>query len=233
MLLLGRRFIKGKGQLMITTRRRLLILSPGKLLIKAGAIGCAMIALTYSICLGLKVRQSEAATARIGAVTNIYMQKNSSQAERCRQIRLFVNTFIKSYSNSESAIAERGAYKILKPPYPLIKEVEKRLGVADERAISSQSVHLTWNQTAWDKPYGWPGGNINRTWPCSINKAIEAWFDGSGRLFQLVIFHQTEEDGGKTMESVGRQREDWKIDESILFATVNQGGGGSTPLTKH
>ena len=232
MLFLGKRFIKGKGQLMITTRRRLLILSPGKLLIKAGAIGCAMIALTYSTCLGLKVRQSEAAAARIGAVTNIYMQKNSSQAERCRQIRLFVNTFIKSYSNSESAIAERGAYKILKPPYPLIKEVEKRLGAADERAMSSQSVCLTWNQIAWEKPHGWPGGNINRTWPCSINKAIEAWFDGSGRLSQLVIFHQTEENGDRIVEFVGRQREDWKLDESILFGTVNQ-AEGSAPLTKH
>jgi hypothetical protein len=212
MRLLGKKIISGKGQIMITTRRRLFILSPGKMLIKVGAIGCAMVALIYSSCLGLKVRQSEAAAARIGAVTNIYMGKNSTQAERCRQVRLFANIIIdNSYSNSESAIAERRAFKVLRPPYPSIREVEIRLGAADERVLSSQSAHLTWNQNTWGKPHGWPSGNIDRAWPCIKNKVVEALFDSSGRVSQLIIFQQTEGDSGKVVEYIGRRPEDWQV----------------------
>jgi hypothetical protein len=221
MRFLGKKIISGKGQIMITTRRRLLILSPGKLLIKVGVIGCAMVALIYSTCLGLNVRQSEAAAARIGAVTNIYMGKNSAQAERCRQIRLFANIIInKSYSNSESAIAEHRAFKVLRQPYPSIREVEIRLGAADERVISSQSAHLTWNQKTWEKPHEWPGGNIEQAWPCIKDKLVEAWFDSSGRVSQLIIFQQTEGDGGKVAEYIGRRPEDWQIGDVTLLAPL-------------
>jgi hypothetical protein len=220
MSLLGKRIITGKGQLMITTRRRLWILLPGKLLIKMGATGCALVALVYSACLGLRVWQSEAAATTIGAVTNTYMSRNSTQAERCRQIRLFANTLIKSYSNSESAIAEPRAFRILRPPYPSIREVEKRLGAADERVVSSQDAHLTWNQKTWEKPQAWPGGNIDQIWPCIKNKVVEARFDSSGRVSQLIIFHQAEEDGGKIVEYIGRQPEDWQIGDATLFAPL-------------
>ena len=210
MPLFRKKIMGGKEQLMITIWRRLFIFSPIKLLVRIGIIGCTMLALTYSTCLGLKVRRSEAAAARISAVTNSYTQKNITQAEKCRQIRLLANIFIKSYANSESAIAEHGAFKIIRMPYPSIKEVEKRLGTADEREMSG-AAHLIWNQFAWEKPYGWPNnGNIDRAWPSMKSKAVEAWFDSSGRLLQLVIFKQTEDDGSQIVEYVGRKTGDWK-----------------------
>jgi hypothetical protein len=220
MLLLGQMILCGKGQMLITTRRRMLILSPGKLLINIGVIGCTMVALVYSTYLGLAVRQSEAAVAVVGTVTNTYMYKNSTQAERRRLVQLFANTFIKSYSNSSSEIAEHGALKVLRLPYPSIREVEKRLGAADERVLSSQAVHLIWNQVTWEKPPGWPGGNIDRPWPCTKNKAIEAWFDISGRLSQLKIFEPTDDDGGKVVEYIGCHPEDWKMGEAALLAPL-------------
>jgi hypothetical protein len=227
MLLMGKRLIKGKGQLMITTRRRLLIFSPANLLIKIGAVSCALMALIYSASLGLKVRRSEAAVARIGTVTNFYMEKNAAQAEKSRQIRLFVNTFInKSYSNSESVIAEHRALRILKRPYPSIRDVEKRLGDADEREFSDKSTHLKWNHVTWHKPQGWSGDRMDWTCPSIKSEVMDAWFDGSGRLLRLAIFLESEEDGSRIVEYIGRQPEDWRMEN--LFSTVNQSRGSAS-----
>jgi hypothetical protein len=199
----------GKGQLMITTRRRLWIFSPRNVMLKTGLIALTTIALMYSILLGFRVQQSEAATARIGTVTNTYMTRNSAQAERSRQIRLLTSTYIlKGFVNSEAAVAEKKAFRVLREPYPSIKEVEKHLGAADFREMYGQEVHLVWNKIAWQKPKEWPDGKTIQTWPCTTSKVIEAWFDKSGAITELSMAPETD---GTKLEIIGRTPEDWII----------------------
>jgi hypothetical protein len=202
-------FINGKGQLMVTTRRRLWIFSPRNVVLKTVVIALTTIALMYSILLGFRVQQSEASTARIGTVTNTYMTRNSAQAERSRQIRLLTSTFVmKGFVNSKDGVAKNIASRVLREPYPSIKEVEKHLGSADYREMYGQEVHLIWNKIAWQEPKGWPEGKAIQTWPHTNSKVIEAWFDKSGSITELSI--APDKDGAK-LEIIGRTPEEWII----------------------
>jgi hypothetical protein len=185
---------------MITTRSRLFIFSPGKVLFKIGMIALTVIALLYSIGLGIRVRQSETAAARIRATTNSYMDKNAGQAERCRQIRLVAHTWIAKGSANQESIAENNS-KILRAPYPSLKEVERKLGSADVREVSDQGIRLIWNQIIWEKPNGWPVRKSVRVWPCVKSAAVETWFDKSGLLTSLTI---TGEEDSTSAEKITR-----------------------------
>ncbi len=198
-----------KGQLMITTRRRLWIFSPGKVLINAGVIVLTAIALMYPIMLGLKVKQSEAATEKIGSATNVYMNKNSAQIKRRRQIQLLASTLIEIAPVNRSSPADpNGSFRIIREPYPTIKEVEKRLGAADLRETKGRKVHLIWNHRKWQKPSGWPGGSVDQAWPCTVTKVMEAWFNEAGLMDRMAIAPKAD---GAGMETIGRSFDDWTL----------------------
>lgn len=197
----------GKGQWMITTRRRLWILSPGIILLKTAVVACAVFALAYSIRLGFKTWWSDAAVARLGTVTNIYMNKNSREAERREQILLFAyNLFTK-----RSELKANRQARALREPFPTMFQVEQQLGKADARDMDGEGWHLTWNQVIWQKPEKWPSpANQNETWPSVKNKIFEAWFDKRGFMTRLVMIRR-EPDGRIETECIGRLPSDWNL----------------------
>jgi hypothetical protein len=196
------RVMAGTGQWMITTRRRMWILSPGIMLAKAAIILFAAVTLIYAVWAGIRVRQSEAVIAKIGTITNDYANKNSRQVERTQQILLFAyNLFTRS--------AEKG--RVLGEPYAAFAQVEGRLGAADARETSDQGRHLAWSETTYEKPRDWPNGSsINKSWPAAKGMIVEAWFDQHGLLMKLIVTRRDKENRIER-ECIGRLPSEWNL----------------------
>jgi hypothetical protein len=200
--------LTGKGQWMITTRSRLWILSPGKVLFRTGLLTCVLLLLTYSICLGVRVRQADAAVARVGTVANLYADRNADQVERRKQVFLLSNTLAKGLDSSGMGDVKSPKAWVLKTPYPSVAGIQRHLGAADESLADSTGTRLVWNQKSWRKPGGWPASGF-KEWPCAQSKIAEAWFDKAGSLTKLVVFRQDSD--RRATESIGRTPADWSV----------------------
>jgi hypothetical protein len=197
----------GKGQWMITSRDRVWILSPWIILLRTVVVICAIFALAYSARLLFNIFQSDAEIARIGTVTNMYMNKNSREAERREQILLFAQNVYTKRSDSTPDHEARA----LRKPYPSVFQMEQQLGRPDVRDLDENGPHLTWNQVIWQKPPEWPARSKQyEKWPSVTNRILEAWFDKQGFIIKMVLIRR-EPDGRIATEYIGRLPSDWNV----------------------
>jgi hypothetical protein len=195
-----------QGKWIITTRRRIWILSARAVVyLKTASVLIALLAVVYAAMLGLRVRRADSDIARIGAITNSYMNKNSREVERREQILLFSYNYFTKAIEADS----RSRIRNLREPLPDVSEVEKQLGKADIREMDGTSGHLSWNQVIWQKPKDWPSQALqNQVWTSTKSKILEAWFDAHGLLTKMVLIRR-EPDGKIEIEIVGLLASDY------------------------
>ncbi len=200
-------------------RRTFVVTTPGlvwEVVVTASLVICVLVSI-YAFYLVYSARKSSRELETIATAENRYMEKNSHEKERRRQILLIAGQSLARSTGMRATPAVQGAtegtreIRILKDPYPIDMRVEDILGSPDKRTEEGQEQCWIWQSTQWLPPEGWPGkGTTGAPWPSNVEKLLETRFDSEGRLTTLIL-KRMEPDGTPSWEHIGRTPAEWQL----------------------